>query len=283
MDIVYYIWDNSKNNFSELKYSLRSLKNIEHDNVYIIWFKPKWVKDVIHIPAKDWSDRLMNALNKLKLACETKEISNDFIMMHDDFYFIKPVKQIQIANKGTIKELLKEKEDKGQVGKYTEAIKRTLELFPDWLDFSLHTPCVINKEKFLEMCDTYDMSNSYLVRTVYFNFLKKKWIKMNDVKIYIWEEQTIWKNQKYLSTDDNTLFQEPVRSLFVKIFHEESSYEDEGCGCKKHNKKGTETVRIRFLRTLSNYKRNSIVDYPKANYDGNKFLQTYTELIDNDL
>ena len=50
---IYYPVIKSVNDNAELRFSLRSLKNIEHGNVYIVGYKPLWVKNVIHLPYND--------------------------------------------------------------------------------------------------------------------------------------------------------------------------------------------------------------------------------------
>ena len=58
MDIVYVVGENERN--ESLKYSLRSLKNIPHDDVYIIGHKPAWVKNVKYV------NRIQRVRNKFQ-------------------------------------------------------------------------------------------------------------------------------------------------------------------------------------------------------------------------
>ena len=50
MDIVYLIKVDPENDSEELRYSLRSLKNIPHQKVILVGEKPEWVTNVEFIP-----------------------------------------------------------------------------------------------------------------------------------------------------------------------------------------------------------------------------------------
>ena len=71
MDIV-YVFRNGKRKSIELRYSLMFLANLPHNRVYIVWDLPPFVKDVIHIPFKDWANKIQNVKNKYKLIIEMK-------------------------------------------------------------------------------------------------------------------------------------------------------------------------------------------------------------------
>jgi hypothetical protein len=90
MDVVYILreW---YSDCLELRYSLRSLENIEHWKVFFIWWCPWWAKNIVHIKAADpYQVKSLNALHKIKIACSDERISDDFILMNDDFYITRP-------------------------------------------------------------------------------------------------------------------------------------------------------------------------------------------------
>lgn len=202
MDIVYIVkqnWDND-----ELRYSLRSLDNIKHDRVFIVWHKPYWCQNVIHIPAQDpYKIKSLNALHKIKIACENEKVSEDFILMNDDFYILEPI-TIKYYHRWSIKEHLEYRINKWQENSlYVQNLIKTLELFPNWDDFSLHLPIIYNKNMFLEMCNKYDMTQGYLLRNLYCNHYWIKWEFKEDIKVY--DKFTIEKWQVFLSSDDNMI------------------------------------------------------------------------------
>jgi hypothetical protein len=91
MDIVYPLGKGSLYNNFELRMSLRSLEKhlANMGEVWIIGEKPEWLQNVHHIHKHDINtvpDR--NMMEKLKVACETPEISEEFLMVHDDHYLL---------------------------------------------------------------------------------------------------------------------------------------------------------------------------------------------------
>jgi hypothetical protein len=221
MDIVYILksnWDDR-----ELKYSLRSLKNLIFDNIFIVWDCPRWLKNINHIKADDpYKVKSLNALHKIKIACLDKRISDDFILMNDDFYILKQT-EIKYWNRWTIKEHLAYREEKKQTeSKYTQNLLKTLELFPNWYDFSLHLPIIYNKQKFLDMCDCYDMTQWYLLRNLYCNHYWIIWEIREDVKCYDKLEVKEW--QDFLSSDD-WIINDDFFKYMDSILWEKSKYE----------------------------------------------------------
>lgn len=223
MDIVYILrpW---YDNCLELRFSLRSLANIKHDKVFIVGYKPEWCENVIHIPAEDpYSVKSLNALHKITIACEDKRISDDFILMNDDFYICKPT-EIKYYNQWTIEEHLQDKINRLWNSKYIQNIRKTLNIFPEWLDFSLHIPIIYNKEKFLKLWDKYDKNEWYLLRNLYCN---EYWVKSEyrqDYKIRNLKE-LVKDDQTFISNDDALIVNEEFREYLYNKFPNVSKYE----------------------------------------------------------
>lgn len=78
--------------YNELRYSLRSL-DLFNDigQVFIVGHKPEWCQNVIHLPLSDpyKHNKDANLNNKLVLACCDPRLSDHFIFMSDDQYFLK--------------------------------------------------------------------------------------------------------------------------------------------------------------------------------------------------
>ena len=222
MDIV-YILKSWYDNCLELRYSLRSLENIKHWKVFIIWYKPEWINNVIHIKAEDpFEVKALNALHKITIACEDDRVSNDFILMNDDFYITKPT-EIKYYHQGLIKEHLLRRT--GQNSAYANNLYKTFRLFPKWNDYSLHYPIVYNKYKFLEMCEIYNMEQGYLLRNLYCNHFKVWWEQAKDYKIL--DATSLPKETPtFISNIDCLIVSDEFKNYLNKLFPNQSKYEN---------------------------------------------------------
>lgn len=157
MDAVYIVRKGACNNL-ELLFSLRSLKNLPHDRVFIVGYLPRWVRNVVHIPCEDPHKlKALNALHKITTACKDSRISEEFVLMNDDFFITKPIDALPTLHRGTISEHAAYRAGRAQTGTYFDCVERTLEAFPSGLDYSLHTPFVYGKSKFLRLAEKFDL------------------------------------------------------------------------------------------------------------------------------
>src|SRR6056297_3522558 len=74
MDFIYPL---KKSKWEEAKYSLRSLQNVEHGNIFIKKNDPYGINT-------------SNMVRKLLHICGDKRESDSFVLMNDDFYFLEP-------------------------------------------------------------------------------------------------------------------------------------------------------------------------------------------------
>jgi hypothetical protein len=93
MDVVYILGSGSLVKNEEIRFSIRSLEEnmLDLQNIYIIGEDPEILSGVKIIPASDSSpDKWKNAYHKIILACTIPEISEEFLLMNDDFFMIEP-------------------------------------------------------------------------------------------------------------------------------------------------------------------------------------------------
>lgn len=191
MDLLYLVKKTQTN--EELRYSFRSLSNIKHDKVIIVGDLPDWVNTeiVYYIPTEKLSNRYETTTNNIKLACQNKELSDDFILMNDDFFFIEPT-TIQDLNKNrgllqdTVKFYHKTRKLLTNYDKNVEKACNELKGlgFNNPISFELHTPMIINKQNFLSIVDK--LNNDALhccKRSVYGNYFIKDSTAIDDVKV----------------------------------------------------------------------------------------------------
>lgn len=190
MDLVYPFLLPSDGG-EELRHSLRSVcDNLPHRNVYIIGENmPEWITGVKQIRVKDdGTTRYNNTGCKLAMTCESDELSDEFILMNDDFFVLHKMENIPHYVWGTIEQHIEELHQRnGYISDYTKLLRDTQE----WLtkrglptmDFTIHAPMIINKEK-MRVTATQGLS----ARCIYGNLHGVRPLKVHDFKIYTLDE-----------------------------------------------------------------------------------------------
>src|SRR5688572_13246658 len=98
-DIVYVCRPGDDN--EELRYSLRSLRNLPHGRVFVAGYCPVWVSsEVERIPVPRMSDKHTHALASLVAAMNDERVSDPFVMFNDDFYIMRPMDRVPILHTG---------------------------------------------------------------------------------------------------------------------------------------------------------------------------------------
>lgn len=91
MDVVYILGSGSLAEDEEIRYSVRSLcKNmLDLRNVYVVGDKPVPLPGVHHIEMRDATkEKHVNAYHKVMRACAEPDISDEFLLMNDDFFML---------------------------------------------------------------------------------------------------------------------------------------------------------------------------------------------------
>jgi hypothetical protein len=174
MDVVYILGKGSVWQDNEIRYSLRSIyKNlIDLDNVYIIGEKPPWVKNINHISCPDpYPIKWKNGYYKIKKACEIPDLSNDFLLMNDDFFIMKKIlaKNYPYYYNGILTTKTKHYSKKFLTTWETTA-KRLKKNKKRILNFSIHRPFVYNKNMFLNLPEIPIDILGFSVRSFYANY-----------------------------------------------------------------------------------------------------------------
>jgi hypothetical protein len=226
VDIV-YICRHKAN--EELRYSLRSLVNLDYDSVWVVGGKPSWYVGN-YIPVGYTGSKYKHARSNLATIINSDQISSDFILMNDDFYIVKPIKKLEVYNEG----LLKDKVDKylsfAPNSIYTKMLVNTLDYLVEAgienpISYDLHTPMQMNKEKLAEA-----MQSKKLWRSTYGNLNNIGGKTIEDVKVYSPTSiETIRfdylnSDLPFLSTDDKS-FNSVKNNLLDKLFPTKSQYE----------------------------------------------------------
>jgi len=235
MDIVYVLGKGSKWENNEIRYSLRSvakyLKN--YGNIYVIGEKPDFLKNVIHIPCEDEfpCNKEANIALKIKKACETPEITGNFLFMNDDHFFLQEMNAQRIPpyNKGFIKVKIDHR-------KYCRTIINTLETLAyrqlPVFHYDVHTPIIYNKKLFLEVLDQYDWYNDgrgLMLKSLYCNTLGvSQRYSFQDLKFEVklprLDILSKLSGRKIFSIGDEAL-NEDLKSVFEWLYPNKSIFE----------------------------------------------------------
>lgn len=213
MNIVYIVRPGDYN--EELRISLRSIaKFAPKADVWIVGYKPSWVTNVSYIPKNQINGSWVNARYNLITACRTQDISDNFILMNDDFILTRPIKSWKTSvskAQNTIDEQIAEWKNQGLNSRYTRAFSQLKEFFsgrPVIYNYELHMPMIINKNKFIRMFDSLKVREFiaknpvYLYRSLYGNLYNVKFNKLiDDVKFYNGDPKEI--TTEWISVFDN--------------------------------------------------------------------------------
>lgn len=233
MDIVYVVRDGEEN--LPLKYSLRSLKNIPHENVYIIGYKPEWVTNVKYYNRfQRGQSKFKNITKNIYLTTKIEELSDDFVYMDDDYYIMREIDEIYPQHRGEIEiqtEFYREQGSMVYVNGLEDVTKRLHEQGIEYpLSYELHIPIVYNKEKLkhvLELDDSHAINAPiFHIRSFYSNYYRIGGQHMNDVKVR-WPHQNRldWvTGKRYLSSAGKSPEGFLLKHL-KELFPEKSQYE----------------------------------------------------------
>lgn len=154
MDAVYILGTGSKANDLEILYSVRSLTRhmLDLRAVYVVGEETPHLPGVINISASDTSkEKWKNAYHKTLKACSIEGISDNFLLMNDDFFMLDPFEGAEwpfyASNRG----------NGGPAGP---------------LNFSVHCPIRINKEWYKNLPPAPLHIRQFSPRSFYCNFYK---------------------------------------------------------------------------------------------------------------
>ena len=202
LDIVYFVKENGRKD--ELRYSIRSVcKNMKFNRIWIFGGCPTNIVPDIRVRVEQTGRTKWDRVrNMYKMVCENKEITDNFIMFHDDFFVMQPTDHITPLYRCTLDKHIKILEPHGPteysrlLRKCKEAIKTDVPL-----SYEVHTPFIFNKEWLNNVLDTFP--NYHALRTIYGNlYYAGQSEQSNDVKIFTIHPDFDYKNSQFLSTDD---------------------------------------------------------------------------------
>ncbi len=204
LDIIYFVKDGHFDN-KELRLSLRSVDaNMPHRRVWIFGGCPVNVVPDVRVRVDQIGKTKWDKVRAMfRMACENKEITDNFILFNDDFYVMKPTSKIETLYRCTLDkhiEILKNSCN-GKMNEYTRLLKNARDMLGEnSLSYELHTPFIFNKKKLLNILDKYP--DMHCMRTMYGNLYKIGGTQSSDVKMFTYNPGFDYKKTRFLSTDD---------------------------------------------------------------------------------
>jgi len=230
MDVLYLL-KRTKDN-KELKYSLRSLQNIDHNRVFIAGELPSFkTSNINYIPTNILDSKYVTTTYNINTACQS-DISENFILMNDDFYFLKPTKLEDLnLDRGYLKDQVEYyKKHHNPLTKYDQNVFNTYNYYKELnknnvKSFELHAPIIINKNNFKSILPLLKNESLHCCkRTIYGNMFIKDSKTIEDVKIL--SNKTMkdkWETMQFMSTSENIM--SLVEPFLKQKFLNKSIYE----------------------------------------------------------
>lgn len=200
LDVVYFVKDGIHND--ELRHSIRSVcKNMPYRRIWIFGGCPKNIVPDVRVRVEQEGETKWDKVHAMfKMAAENKEISDDFILMNDDFFIMKPITKIDTIHHGLLEDHVKVLGN-GPYRRMLEGIDAELKKRgKSTYSYELHTPFVYNKKKLLKLLK--DNPDLRCTRTLYGNLYKIGGKRASDVKIFSSTPDFDYENTTFLSTDD---------------------------------------------------------------------------------
>ena len=201
MDYV-YICRSGDND--ELRYSLRSIEeNMPDGRVWVVGHRP-WGYIGDFIPVEDIGGKFDIITNCIKVVSENNEISDNFVLMNDDFFALKKLDRMPILHGGSLKDKIERYKEQMMASKYIKLLELTYKQLianniKDPIDYDIHVPMVMNKEKLRQAINI-----AYFPRSAYGNFANVGGTKIKDVKIYGSSKINQNNDIDFISTEDRS-------------------------------------------------------------------------------
>jgi len=221
MDIVYLCRRGEHN--PELRHSLRSLRNLPHDRVWIAGFKPSWVC-AGHIVAPRMHSPWEQTTANLKAAAEHPEVSERFLLFNDDFFVMRPLAEMPVLHRGPV----------GEPSKGMTSYTAQLHTLAAWLrqqghthvlSYELHVPMAMTKTGVLEVMGLGAPYQAMIrhKRSLFGNHFDVGGTLMRDCKI---RDKKAPLDRMFLSTSDASFLRWPVGEHIRAAFPDPSPYEE---------------------------------------------------------
>ena len=259
IDILIPLGTGSRHDNFELRMCLRSIeKHLKGvGNIFLVGEKPEWVKNVIHIPARDnpnnWNrarniyDKIMAGISyiddlkvdyvnsrkhEMQVSCIC--LSDNFLFMNDDHYLLTDYESAEFPYYHRNEFNLPELHNGGNMPQYKQTLN-TIEFgFDDGYDFDVHCPILFNKKIFKDLFSRLPERwpvHGILIKSYYANHCldTTKWIPCEDLKF----KEPLMKESIYMALEgrswfsigDRCLKSGAMKEVLGELYPNKSKYE----------------------------------------------------------
>ncbi len=216
-----------------LRFSLRSLSKHYplRRHVYVVGPQlPEWCTNVFHVrTVQNHSSKYLDTHHKWETICKREDVTDDFLAMNDDFYFMKSCRKAPHYHGGDYFEWCRNEQ---WGGRYLKIVERTKKVLNEGAKaYSIHVPMLFNREKWLHMATAYDIQRQSLSpRNVYGNLYRAEHgegKKLDDVKVSSMGALLVLMedNPPFLSSADKLESDPSFIQWMEHRFREKSEYE----------------------------------------------------------
>lgn len=229
LDVVYFCRGGEN---EELRYSLRSVEqNLPHRKVWVYGEKPEWCHPDEYVQTEQVGESKWERVRgMLREACRNPKISENFVLMNDDFYVMKPIKELPPYYDSLVcrKIVLMELKNNNMVDKYTLMLRHTVSALTGLSgclkNYAVHMPMIINRQKMLEAMGAYPSVLSF--RVLYGNYARIGGESHPDVKVYAADGGNFDRDADFLSSEDKAFVEDAEFGGFIRQrFPEPSEFE----------------------------------------------------------
>lgn len=203
MDYV-YICRSGDN--EELRYSIRSVvKNANPDTIWVVGGKPEWYTGK-YLGVADTGNKFDNITNCYKALSYLDELSEDFVLMNDDFYILNPIDRVENMYDGLLSDKIDNHVSVNGMSAYARVLVKTKkQLIANGIEnplcYDMHVPMVFNKTML-----SYLNHDNNAPRSTYGNMYNIGGINIKDVKVYNRTKDVSLDEQDFISTEDNSFY-----------------------------------------------------------------------------
>lgn len=179
MDVLYRVRRGRDN--EPLRYSLRSLSNVPHGEVFIVGAPPSWTRNVTVLPPDKWQSKWRGLLADTWSACK-RLAGRTLLLMDDDYFILSPRESVEPLHRGLLAD-----DAKTRMGAYRRSLTATGKYLTERgitsLSYELHVPMVIEADGMAEALEpVVDSRYPLQCRSLYGNLAAVGGEQAQDVK-----------------------------------------------------------------------------------------------------